>query len=344
MKTGKSELNEIKFSIPFNGDISLTSWAIKTGKVYEVYFAGAGDNDLSSPYQNLRKDSERKIIKLIELCCQNKIKRNLLLNKAILYFDDLFKILKYIKTLEKYGGVNSITISDPCIISFIRRAYPELKLQSSVFAGIDNVYRAKEAIKMGIQELCLDVTVNRNATELKKIAALKKTWPSVSIKLLANHGCYLGCVYGVRHAEWPLFQDIKKEMHLAGKKYILGNMINSKDCVYNPDRASDEIKRPFIRPEDINFYEREKLADYIKIVYRLDNSTTLKKKMIAYFEHSYDGNLFEITPSNKYGSSKYGCNNKNFPDDFIEKITTCNMDCFSCNYCEVVSKKTIHII
>lgn len=342
MKTGNSKSHEIKFSIPFNGDISLTAWAIKTGKVYEVYFAGAQDNDYSSPYQNLRKDSERKIINLIQLCSQNKINRNLLINKAILYFDDLYKISKYIKTLKKFGGVTSITFADPCIIPFISKVYPEIRLQSSVFTAIDNVYRAREAIKMGILELCLDVSLNRNAPELRKIVALKKTWPSLSIKLLANHGCYLGCIYGVRHAEWPLFFNIKKKMHLSKQKYILGNMLDSKKCVYRPSKTSDEVKRPFIRPEDVSFYEREKLVDYIKIAYRLDNSDTLKKKMLAYFTRSYDGNLFEIIPSNRYGLSKYGCKNKYFPSNFIEKVTNCSMDCSSCNYCEDVAARVIY--
>ena len=76
---------KITFSIPYNGDLDLMRWAIKSGQVYEIYFSGPIKNDYSSAYQNLRGYSPDDIKALISLCAHNGIARNFLMNKSILF-------------------------------------------------------------------------------------------------------------------------------------------------------------------------------------------------------------------------------------------------------------------
>ena len=72
---------KILYSIPFNGDLNLIKWAIDSGQVYEVYFAGPEKSDASDPYENAQFHSEKKLAELIRICNRNRVSTNLLINK-----------------------------------------------------------------------------------------------------------------------------------------------------------------------------------------------------------------------------------------------------------------------
>jgi collagenase-like PrtC family protease len=201
---------KISFSIPYNGDLDLMRWAIKSGQVYEIYFCGPRGNDYSSANPNVRAYSDKEIMALVSLCAQKGIARNFLMNKSILFFEDLKKIFLYLRRLDAAGGITSVTISDGAIVPHLHKVIPNVKIQSSVFLHIDSAAKVREAVKMGITEFCLDVTTNRNGVELEKIKALRKTLPPISIKLLANHSCYLHCFYLSRHADWIVLSSLRK--------------------------------------------------------------------------------------------------------------------------------------
>jgi hypothetical protein len=115
-------------------------------------------------------------------------------------------------------------------------------------------------------------------------------------------------------------------------------MVDGEKCVFKVTKPSDEIKRSFIRPEDITYYEQKGLMDYVKICYRQDTTPVLRKKIEAYLNRSHDGDMFDISPSNK---GKYAsiCQNKKFPNGFVEKVLYCGFACETCNYCDGVANK-----
>jgi hypothetical protein len=335
---------KLGFSIPYNGDLALMAQAFKSGQVQEVYFAGAGRHDQSSPYQNQNKFSDEEIHALIALCQKHDVERNLLMNKGMTFTDNIKEIFQYIRLLDKEGGVTSITVGDPAIVPYLKKAFPHIRLQASVFMNIDGLSKIKEAVKMGISDFCLDVSTNRRGQELEKIRDYKKKHKGFVVKLLANHGCYMNCFYLTRHSSWPLLKDMLNQLRADHppfrETYILGNMIDVKNCVYRRDDLTDEIKRPFIRPEDLSFYEDNGLADIVKIAYRMDHTPALRKKLEAYFERSFDGNLFELTPPNKGNNSiPFVCDNKSIPASFVKKILYCEMACEDCDYCKMVAAK-----
>jgi collagenase-like PrtC family protease len=324
----------VQYSVPYNGDLELMKWAIASGQVYEIYFSGG--EDYSSGYQNLRKNAESEVGALIKLCAEKGIGRNLLMNKRVLYFDNVKDILAYIKSLEQYGGITSITISDRMIVPYLAKAFPDITIQSSVFLHIDTANKVREGWKMGVKSFCLDVLTNRNGQELEKIRDLKAHYPGMTIKLLANHGCFQHCFFLPDHEIWPALKDVKAPEEKP--KYMLGNMVDGEKCLYQPKNDGDEIKRSFIRPEDIAYYEQKGLMDYVKICYRMDKTPVLKTKMKAYFDRSYDGDLFDVTPSNR-GQFHSICENKGFPEGFVEKVLYCGFACETCNYCDKVGEK-----
>ena len=329
----------IKFSIPYNGDIDLVKWAIGSKKIYEVYFAGPKGYDFSDPYQELKPHSGKQITGLIKYCNKNKIETNLLINKKTLFFENVSKILKYIKRLGKIGGVTSVTITDPFMAVYIKSEFPHIKLQSSIYMGINSTFKVEEAIKMGLTDFCLDPSLNRNGLQLRRIRQLKDKYPFLTIKLLGTLACYANCFYAWNHAEISVLYDILEKSGLKRRRNILGNKIDIYKCHYKTKSIADEIKRPFIRPEDIVYYEKNRLTDYIKIAYRNNSSELLKGKLIAYFNRSYSGNLFLIFDSNKY--KNIFCDNKALPDNFIKTVTNCNKNCSACGYCDRIAKKYI---
>lgn len=323
----------IKFSIPYNGDIDLIRWAVSTGLVYEVYFAGPLDGDFSSKTFKSGDFSIKEIETLLRFCHRERIASNLLINKSVLFFDDVKEIVRNVRRLENLGGLSVITIGDRGIVPYLRDALPKVRLQSSVYLHIDTAYKVKEALKMGITDLCLDVSINRNGEELDRIRDLRKYYPDFTVKLLANHGCYQNCFYSGAHENWQDYGDMLKKFSESKGRYVLGKLIQSHKCIHRPKSLDEEIRRPFIRPEDISFYEKNGWADYIKIGHRIDNSHVLSRKLKAYFKRSYKGNLFDVVLSHR----SLMCLNKMFPRNFVAKTTSCRSACEECTYCKKVA-------
>ena len=296
--------------------------------------AGLFETIIQAPIKTCAGIPPDDIKALISLCAQNGISRNFLMNKSILFFDDLKEIFSYLRQLDAASGITSITVADRAIVPFLQKVIPDVKIQSSVFLHIDSAPKIREAIKMGITEFCLDVTTNRNGAELERIKLLRKTFPQIKIKLLANHGCYLHCFYLAKHEDWPVLVSQRKRVPKEEKR-LLVDFINEKKCLYRTSDLTDEIRRPFIRPEDITFYEKKGWTDYIKLAYRLDETPVLKRRMEAYFNRKYNGDICDLAPPNR-GRLPGELLNSKFPKGFIEKLTSCGLDCEDCPYCTQV--------
>jgi len=336
-KNGK----RVSFSIPYNGDLELVRWAILTGKVSEVYFSGPAGADFSSPYQNEREYSDSEIRQLVSLCAEHGVARNFLMNRSVMFFDSLKEIRAYLKALDKVGGVTDVTLGDRMAVPYFREMFPLVRIQASVFMHVDSARKVKEALKMGVTGFCLDVSMNRNGDELERIKRLRPKYPQLVIKLLANHGCYDTCFFA-KHEDWPILCSIRDRF--CGKdermkdKYLLGNRVPSRKCIFRTKDLIDEIKRPFIRPEDVRYYETKGWADVIKIAYRLDSTPVLKKKLKAYFGGSYKGDVFELAPSNRGGVPVIARNGL-FPAGFARKVSSCGNECDGCSYCADVATR-----
>ena len=327
----------IKFSIPYNGDLDLVEWAIASGQVYEVYFSGSAETDYKSNYNDY---DQNKIKSLVRLCAEKKVGRNFLMNKSILFFNNMKNIFTNLKRMDSFGGLTAVTVGDKLIVPYIRRIFPKITIQSSVFLHIDSASKVREALKMGITGFCLDVSCNRNGPELEKIRDLKKYYPEMTVKLFANHGCYNHCFYALQHQDWFVLEKLELKNAVDQGENILGNMIKGKRCMYRTNDLADEIRRPFIRPEDISFYEENNLADYIKIANRVNSTPLLQRILNAYFNRAYRGDIFTLILGIR-GQSQVFFQNASFPKGFVRKVCFCGQDCDHCVYCRQVALRTI---
>ena len=304
----------------------------------EIYFSGPIEANFSDAYENqtIIGFRDEDIDLLIKYCNDLGIKTNLLCNKASLYFTNHKKIIDFIK---KKKQIDAITIADPYFVPIVNKEFPRMEIHASMYMGLDNSEKIRQALISGITTVTLPLNLNRNLKELKKISSLKEDYPFLKIKLLAISPCYLNCIYSNHHPFLPVF---KTQIMTQKQDCFFGELINEFECHYKVKDKSDFIKKPYIRPEDLHFYEKEKVVDIFKLAYRNMPSPKLKQVIMAYINRSFDGNLFDIIPLDRRFSKVY-CINKMIPSDFIEKVTTCDMNCDLCKYCITLAEKCIKV-
>ncbi|HBB65842.1 MAG: hypothetical protein A2X28_00325 [Elusimicrobia bacterium GWA2_56_46] len=314
-------MNKI-FSIPFNGDTALMEEAAKTGKVAEIYFAGPAGNDLSQSYPVYGGGgdfSPRTISELIALCRDYEIRSNLLCNKPTLVFDDCPAAFRYIKSL-KY--LDAVTVADPYALAAFVKEFPGKDIQCSVSMVLDSFEKVRTILKLGAGTVNLHIDLNRNEAALKALFRLKKSYPGFKVKLLANSVCYHACPFYKWH------DALETLAPLNNNKNSFGALLDANKCVFPKPTRSDLLRRPFIRPEDVDYYLRKNRADIIKLAFRSNNSETLKRTLWAYFEGSYKGNLGDVVGFGGQWRNLF-CDNNRFPAGFAKKVMRAAADPFS---------------
>lgn len=281
----------MKISLATNFDNKLID-QIKDYPVYEVYgkmkhdYIGGGrpDNTLS----NIDKELFESHVKKVR---EAGIRFNYLLNGSCLsnneqdpVWQSKFKrFLEYLKDI----GVNALTITNPYILMFVKKYFKEdFKVRVSTFACIDSYTKAKYWEDLGADYLCVDfVKVNRDFKTLKYMVDNLKT---AKIEILVTNSCLKNCpmIYthttGLSHAsnkdknsnsyeDWSLFYCQKKEL----------------------ENIEEYIRSPWVRPEDIKFYENIGI-EHFKITERGFPTEELVKRVKAYTDRKYEGNLLDL--------------------------------------------------
>lgn len=296
------------FSIPFNGDLRLMAWAVSTGRVAEIYFAGDGENSSALPLRSPQwlKD-ERGLQSLVNLCAQNGVKSNLLCNQATLYFSDPGKVFDTVRSLK---NLDAITVSDPYYLPLFAREFPNLDVQASIIMELDNIHKLRWMLQLGAGSVVLPIYVNRRESVLKEIKNLKKDFPRLRIKLLANSTCLYSCPFSNWHYDAMVYPEIKRRKVPACRP---------QDCGMRFVTPEDTLRRPFIRPEDTSYYMRRGYADAFKLGFRTFETPALRRILEAYFSGKYEGDLWELVKVHPNFPPGLRCENSGFPDDFAKK-------------------------
>lgn len=304
----------MKFSLATNYDDNLID-EIKNYPVYEIYgkmkydFIGGGrpDNDLIDVEQTKFEEHVKKVR-------QAGIKFNYLLNGSCLsnleqnevWQNEFKKFLMYLKNI----GVNALTVTNPYILQIIKKYFQnDFTVRISTFACIDSYEKAKYWEDMGADYICVDfVKINRDFKTLKyMVENLKKS----KIEILVTNSCLKNCpmIYthtnALSHAsmkdnktseyeDWSLFYCQKQELN----------------------NLEEYIKSPWIRPEDIKYYE-EIGIEHFKITERGFPTDELVKRVKAYTNRKYDGNLLDLVQG-------HGCDVSNKIKFNKKKVTTRN--------------------
>jgi collagenase-like PrtC family protease len=245
----------------------------------------------------------------------------------------LHELLSFLDT----QNLESVTVSNVYLIHYIRKNFPNLPIKISANLMIDTVEKARHFESLGAKIIVLDpMLVNRN---MKMLKAIRRA-VSCELELIVNNNCFTKCPYLSYHQSYLSFNSrtVNESDHTP---FDFCYTTCSRLRVLDPGYW---VKADWIRPEDMPAYENIGY-DRIKIIDRSTPADVLVKRVEAYANRSYDGNLLDlilhygykdtITPQ-EYLDNIYIDNKK--LDGFFEKSffradcshLNCNVDCTKC--------------
>lgn len=364
----------MKISLATNFDDELIE-KIKEYPIYELY--GKLNIDIvggGRPTNYLKELDIKKFESHVEKVRSCGFNFNYLLNSACIanynqdeeWIKNLINFLSYLKSIK----VNALTISNPFLVDLVKQNFGnDFIIRVGSFACVDNYEKAKFWDQMGVNIICVDFCkVNRNFKMLKYMVNNL----NCKIELLCTNSCLKDCpmihthVNDIAHASNSKFDGYKYEdwgLNFC-QEYQLNNL-------------HEYIKSPWIRPEDIEYYEKIGI-EHFKITERDFSTDELVKRVKAYCEKKYSGNLLDLIQgsgasaiknttlekknkfNNRYDVLKeiqrirgIGClreadrhiyiDNEKIPYNFIEFFFNdkCTGMCDKCNYCKKISDKAI---
>lgn len=364
----------MKLSVATNFDDKLID-GLKKYSVYEVYgklqedFIGGG-----RPSNTLKSIDKSMLERHVKKVRESNMKFNYLLNGACLtnneqneeWQKNLRKFLDYLGSI----GVNALTVSNPFILQIVKKYYKCFTIRVSTFACVDGSEKAKFWEEMGADYICVDfVKINRDFKTLKyMVENLKKS----KIELLMTNSCLKNCPY--IHTHTASLSHASNTMNEQKEKYADWCLYCCQE--YELRHLVEYIKSPWIRPEDVKEYEKIGV-EYFKITERDFPTNEILKRVRAYSEGYYEGNLLDLIQGHGWrGSSLKELSDKSVPsskeeiikrikavrglgckreyeqhvlidnrklDGFIDffKNGNCKGNCKSCNYCKNIAKKVI---
>lgn len=259
--------------------------------VKEIYgccgadFIGSG----RSAY-TLRPVSKSRLVDTIVQAHAKGINFNYLLNTASLYGIEQTRngqrAIRQILDHLMESHVDAVTVAVPLLLSIIKKHYPDLKVRVGAFALIDNATKAKLWQDSGADTLCLSaISCNRNFERLQSIRAAV----TCELELIANASCLPGCIWEQTHMHL-LSQSSTKNHALKGFCFDYCFVKCSRERLKD---AVNYIRSIWIRPEDLIIYENIGFHNF-KIVERSCPSDLLIRRVEAYSNRRFDGNLWEL--------------------------------------------------
>ncbi len=183
-------------------------------------------------------------------------------------------------------GVDAVTVSLPYLLDLIKRSYPQLQVTVGVFAGVDHVQKAKMWEELGADCITLEsLSVNRRFSLL---ASLRKS-VRCDLMLLVNTNCLQSCPFSQAHmvalshasqAGHPSHGFLLDYCFLRCSRMKLADPVNY-------------IRSDWIRPEDLRHYEALGY-DRFKLAERNAPTEVMVRRVRAYSERRYDGNLLDL--------------------------------------------------
>ena len=234
--------------------------------------------------------SARNLKKYIDAAKKKGIGFNYLLNPACMdnaeYTRKGQKYLRAALDFVESIGAEGVTIALPSILPVIKKHNPALSVRVGVYARVDSVSKAKFWEDLGADCITLEsISVNRN---LRLLSAIRKA-VKIELQLISNSNCLMFC---------PL-----SGQHMVNLSHASQNGHRSRGflidwcalrCSYMKlMEPVNYLRSEFIRPEDLGQYRNLGYNNF-KILERGAPAATMLKRVKAYEEGSFDGNLLDL--------------------------------------------------
>jgi collagenase-like PrtC family protease len=197
------------------------------------------------------------------------------------WWQEVSRFLEYLSDC----GVSGVTITHPTLLQFVKREFPDLRVNASLIAGVDTVGAARKFEDLGVDVINLNpFTINRDFEALRAI----RRGVRCGLELYANIPCLDHCPRRVAHYEYS-----GRASQETGNPEVQQDPFLMR-CSYTfLSEPVEFLRSPFIRPEDVSAY-REVGIDILKLSDRTESTEFLLATARAYAEGKFDGNLFDL--------------------------------------------------
>lgn len=266
------------------------------GKMHEDIFGGGR---WSCTLQYAGPDNLRKAVTLAH---QYKLSFNYLLNTADLC--GLEQTIYGQKRIRKFLDflslirVDSLTVASPYLLRLIKKQYPDFKVRIGAFAQISSPDEASQWQDLGADILVVSAIVCNRSFE--KLVAIRNS-VSCELELIANASCLQNCIYERDHMHM-LSRGSRSTDPLKG--YLIDYCF--LHCSFSKFKFPvNFIRSCWIRPEDVSIYENLGYSHF-KIVERSCPSEMIIKRVQAFVNRKFDGNLLHLISPVAQISKKHG--------------------------------------
>jgi collagenase-like PrtC family protease len=337
----------------------------ETGRIHEVYGSlprsviGSGrparrlsQQGGSPTFEDVRRFTER--------AHGSGIRVNYLLNSAVLDHAEYTRagrerILDYVGEVAD-AGVDMVTIAVPYLIELVRSHLPELPVSVSVICEVASTNSLRLFERYGAQRVQLAEDCNRDLPLLELLSGAA----SSDLSLVVNNGCLRFCAYRAYHNTLCSqgSQSDKPEHGYIDYPLLKCSAVRARDPV-------EILRSPWIRPEDLPYYEDRFGIELFKIAGRQLPLQRILDMAGAYARLGYDGNFMDLlaTPAVDFSShpmtaalaAERGAERYRRPDIYIDnarlgKLTRAlharggcggTRDCEKCRLCETMVGQAI---
>lgn len=325
----------VKFSLGYNNDLNGFIGIIEKNRQYveSVYFPipkkylGSG-RMIDEPFTH-----ESDIKQLIRRCNELGIKPFLLLNSTLVSASSFEKTLKYLKLLYQKVGLRHVVVTDPYLMTLIKKNFTDMFIEASTLCRVKNVEEAKYFKELGVERITVDREIIRDLKTLKSISKI------LPIKILANEGCMKNCIYKYSHYNMLSSKNIDEPFFALGSSFInRRKMYDEMDsmCVLSIKKHPYKFfSSPFIRPEDLKKYDG--ITNIFKLSTRNFETERIRKVVEAYINQKYSGNLVDLLNTSYIERIFEYIDNDTLNNvKFFEKITSCDDNCDKCGFCKAL--------
>ncbi|MCW7077161.1 MAG: U32 family peptidase [Candidatus Syntropharchaeales archaeon] len=326
-------MTKVKFSLPHPGHIEGLKEILKY-KPYEIYMGGSpefigtgrGNVGVTPSVEDVRDQ-----IKIIH---KKSVKLNIAINSSCLRGWHLTQegyntYHWYLSALED-AGVDALTVADPYLVELAKQEF-RMKVTVSCIAFVNTPEKAIFFEELGADAIAIDPNINRDFEVLEGIRASV----GCDLKVLVNEGCLYQCPF--RYAHFNMISHVHGPEPRAHPLYDY----YSNKClalrVRNPELL---IKSPWIRPEDIEAYEKIGI-DIFKLCGRTQTAGWLNNAISAYINRSYDGNLMDLLDAPREIKNLFYIQNREL-EGALDRWKVCNKICKECEFCRRLTERVVN--
>jgi len=233
---------------------------------------------------------------------------------------------------ETVGGVEAVTTTSLTVARTVKKHFPGVEVRASVNMRIGTV-EAMRYVSDLFDAFYIQRDVQRDLAYVREVSA----WCQANGKgllMLANSGCLRFCPGQTFHDNMVAHDaEIDETVNIEGwTPHVCWNVYQDRA------RWPAILQATWVRPEDLHHYEG--LVDVVKLATRMHSHPRMV--LHAYANRQHEGNLLDLfEPGFGPIFAPYIIDNRRFPGDWFEHISTCDGRCDRCQYCQRVFERVL---